>query len=656
MTFRGHGFSLKLRGKLTLTFLAVGLVLTSVNVWSTRSLQRRWEDVLAKRTETVRVADALSSVGNDAFEEGFGYVLSGDRSERDACLSKLANFEALRRELLTHSDIPDRESRVLAALGVSWQRSRAAAQHMFEAYEAQGHLDRSSYDAYDKAMDALADGVRTLNDDILLRAASDSEASRGRLNRELFAIAMGAAVIAISIGTGFGIRLTRPLFWLRNAAIRVCEGHFDFAPGDLSQDELGELTRAFAAMAANIRRLLAAEAEQKSNLANIFASLGETLLVCGPDGRITAVNRAACVTLGYAEHELVGSPLDAVLVAVHFGDLLARAMRHSLDELRTNADADPELLRKDGKPIAVSLSVSLLRTADSEAVGLICVAQDLSVHRRLEAELRQAQKLEAIGRLASGIAHEINTPVQFVSDSIYFVRDGTKDLLSLVEKYRAVHSDSRSAAPASDALAALRAAEEEIDLPYIVARLPRAVDRALEGLSRIATIVRSMKIFAHPDQRLMAPVDLNQAVQSTLMVACNEYKYVAELETEFGDLPPVKCHAGEVNQAVLNLIVNAAHAIADHAKEGEKGLIRVRTRREGDSAVISISDTGGGIPSSIRDRIFDPFFTTKEVGRGTGQGLSVARSVIVEKHHGRLSFETELGRGTTFEVRLPLVS
>jgi len=191
-------------------------------------------------------------------------------------------------------------------------------------------------------------------------------------------------------------------------------------------------------------------------------------------------------------------------------------------------------------------------------------------------------------------------------------------------------------------------------LPYLVARLPMAIERALAGLSRITAIVRSMKVFAHPDQRQMEPVDLNQAVQSTLTVASNEYKYVAELETEFGELPQVTCHAGEINQAVLNLVINAAHAIADHAKHGEKGLIRVRTRRDGDSAVIAISDTGGGIPDSIQDRVFDPFFTTKEVGRGTGQGLSVARSVIVEKHRGQLSFESQRGQGTTFEIRLPL--
>jgi signal transduction histidine kinase len=152
----------------------------------------------------------------------------------------------------------------------------------------------------------------------------------------------------------------------------------------------------------------------------------------------------------------------------------------------------------------------------------------------------------------------------------------------------------------------------------------------------------------------MTAVDLNEAVQSTLTVARNEYKYVADLETEFGDLPPVTCHAGEINQAVLNLVVNAAHAIADHVEDGARGVIRIQTKRVDDNAVISVSDTGGGIPDEIRERIFEPFFTTKGVGRGTGQGLSMARSVIVEKHHGQLSFQSERGQGTTFEIRLPL--
>jgi signal transduction histidine kinase len=164
-----------------------------------------------------------------------------------------------------------------------------------------------------------------------------------------------------------------------------------------------------------------------------------------------------------------------------------------------------------------------------------------------------------------------------------------------------------------------------------------------------------MKEFAHPDRKEMAQADLNQAISSTLIIAANEYKYVADVETGFSELPLVNCYAGEINQVVLNLIVNAAHAIGDVVKGTPlKGKITVATRAHGDFVEIAISDTGKGIPVEVRSRIFDPFFTTKEVGKGTGQGLSIARSVVVEKHGGSLTFDTELGKGTTFYIRLPV--
>jgi len=211
---------------------------------------------------------------------------------------------------------------------------------------------------------------------------------------------------------------------------------------------------------------------------------------------------------------------------------------------------------------------------------------------------------------------------------------------------------------AGDVAAAIgRAAEAEraADLDYIIENAPAAIDSALEGLGRIATIVRSMKEFAHPDQPQKMIGDLNQAIRSTLVIAHNEYKYVAELDAQFGDLPPVPCYLGEINQVVLNLLVNASHAIADVVKgTGGLGKLTVRTRLDGDTVEISIADTGTGIPESARDKIFDPFFTTKEVGKGTGQGLAIARSVIVNKHGGTLHFETECGKGTTFFIRLPI--
>jgi two-component system, NtrC family, sensor kinase len=204
-------------------------------------------------------------------------------------------------------------------------------------------------------------------------------------------------------------------------------------------------------------------------------------------------------------------------------------------------------------------------------------------------------------------------------------------------------------APARDAAAA--------DLTYLVDHMPNAIDRALDGLDRVASIVRSMKEFAHPDAMEMTYVDLNRAVESTLIIARNEYKYVADVQTDFGHLPLVRCHAGDVNQAVLNVVVNAAHAIADVvAGTPNRGLITVRTRVDHDDVVVSIGDTGGGIPEAIRDRICDPFFTTKEVGRGTGQGLAITRTVIVDRHRGELTFDSVIGRGTTCHLRLPIHS
>jgi signal transduction histidine kinase len=280
---------------------------------------------------------------------------------------------------------------------------------------------------------------------------------------------------------------------------------------------------------------------------------------------------------------------------------------------------------------------------------------EIEVRERVEQDLRQAQKLEAVGRLAAGVAHEINTPVQFVGDSIHFLRDATNDLMGVVERLRTVEQAVMSGAPALEAAILARAAEEAADLPYIVENVPKAFDRAVDGLSRVTTIVRSMKEFAHPDRKEMAPVDLNRALLATLAIARNEYKYVAELETDFEELPAVTCRIGELNQALLNMIVNAAHAISDVVKgTNERGRLVIKTWREDDDALIAIRDTGSGIPDAIRDRVFDPFFTTKPVGQGTGQGLAIARAVIVEKHRGQLSFMSEPGNGTTFLIRLPI--
>jgi PAS domain S-box-containing protein len=300
---------------------------------------------------------------------------------------------------------------------------------------------------------------------------------------------------------------------------------------------------------------------------------------------------------------------------------------------------EPGFDKVTGMPRTVVTSKVPLRDENGMMIGIIGIGFDITERKLAEQRLAQGEQLESIGRLAAGVAHEINTPIQYLNDSVYFIREAMQDLLA---------HNARLAAMLP------QPPEEDDDIEDLKKDLPPALDRVVDGLGRIAEIVRSMKEFSHVDQREMSRVDLNRAINSTLIIARSEYKYVADVETDFQELPQVLCHGGQINQVVLNLVVNAAHAVADKVKgTPEKGLITVRTYTEDGFAVVSIGDTGGGIPEAIQKRIFEPFFTTKEVGKGTGQGLSIAHNVI-KAHGGKLDFVTELGKGTTFIVRLPL--
>jgi signal transduction histidine kinase len=290
--------------------------------------------------------------------------------------------------------------------------------------------------------------------------------------------------------------------------------------------------------------------------------------------------------------------------------------------------------------------------------GALLLTQDVTETKTAQQELFAAQRLAAIGTLAAGIAHEINTPVQFLGDNIEFLSETSEQLFSVLELHQALRALVASNDNAAGSLAAAQAAqsaEEQADLEYLRIEVPKAFEGCREGLQRVSSIVRSMKEFSHPADLEMAPVELNRAIEATLTVARSEYKYVADLETDLGELPAVTCYVNDINQVVLNIVVNAAHAIADKiAGTGQRGLIRVSTRRDGSDVVIAIADNGPGIPVAIRERIFEPFFTTKEVGRGTGQGLALAWSAVKEKHAGELTFDTRLGEGTTFYIRLPI--
>ncbi|MBS1701265.1 MAG: HAMP domain-containing histidine kinase [Armatimonadetes bacterium] len=334
-------------------------------------------------------------------------------------------------------------------------------------------------------------------------------------------------------------------------------------------------------------------------------------------------------------------------------------------EIQAKADLLDRLIekiyRQEAEATHDEITIALNRMVESKSRELSERTRELekvySALNLAQSELLQAQKMEAIGRLTAGVAHEINTPVQFVGDSVCFVQEGVQDLLCLMGELNALmdHGTEHLSPKCQEAMATIRHLKDQYDLPYLAEQLPRALERAVEGLGRIREIVASMKAFSYPDQKAMAPYDLVASLKMALSLAKNEYKYFASVETEFNPIPVVECHSGEINQVFLNLIVNAAHAVEEVTTcTGEMGRIVVRTRRDESDVVVEISDTGGGIPKDIQSKIFAPFFTTKEIGKGTGQGLAISRQVVEETHNGSLTFESEVGKGTTFFIRLPI--
>lgn len=275
----------------------------------------------------------------------------------------------------------------------------------------------------------------------------------------------------------------------------------------------------------------------------------------------------------------------------------------------------------------------------------------------MEIQLRHAQKLESIGQLAAGVAHEINTPVQYVGDNIRFVGDYFQDLKDLIAKFMLLHEAAQNGEIKENLLENIEKSIQSADLEFLLEEIPLAIKQSLEGVSSVSRIVQSMKDFSHPGTSKKIMVDLNNIISSTITVSRNEWKYVAELEKDFDlSLPQVNCLPDEFNQAILNLILNACHAIQE--KEGENssklGKITIKTYSKGSDCFVEITDSGAGIKPEIQDKIFDPFFTTKKVGKGTGQGLAIVHSVIGDKHQGQIDFKTTVGVGTTFIVKIPI--
>jgi PAS domain S-box-containing protein len=375
----------------------------------------------------------------------------------------------------------------------------------------------------------------------------------------------------------------------------------------------------------------------------------------GPDGHLLEGNPVMASVLGYAGPE--------ELLAMISGPLWTQAVsRERHDELMALVQAaghvrsfELEVFRKDGSTVWISANVRA-EYVHGAPIGFMGSFEDITERRLVREQSLQSQKLESVGQLAAGIAHEINTPVQYIGDNLRFLADGFAELMALNVGYARLLAAAQRMEATPQMLQEMAQMVAKADVTYLLAEIPKALEQTLEGVSRVSALVGAMKEFSHPGTGEKIILNLNRAIENTVTVARNEWKYVADMKMDLDStLPLVSCFPGEFNQVILNLIVNAAHAIEDVAARGrtEKGLITIRTRSLAGWVEVRISDTGGGIPETVRPRIFDPFFTTKGIGRGTGQGLAIARSVVVDKHQGTIECETEDGRGTSFIIRLP---
>jgi len=282
--------------------------------------------------------------------------------------------------------------------------------------------------------------------------------------------------------------------------------------------------------------------------------------------------------------------------------------------------------------------------------------QALTHLKSAQTDLLQAQKQQAIGQLAAGIAHEINTPTQYLVNNVGFLRDSFGNLLQALQLCQGLVQGDAADQSIEELRQGLREALTQADVDFLREEVPRALNDSEEGVNRISGIINAMKDFAQPSCGKMMPVALEPLIQSAVEISRYEWKKVAEISADLDpSLPTVRGLKDELGQVLLNLIVNAAHAIAD-SKHGADtgGRIRIVTRRGEDWAEMSVQDNGCGIPRDLQDKIFDPFFTTKGVGRGCGQGLAIVYNVITGKHHGQLQVDSEPGRGTSVTLRLPI--
>ena len=407
-----------------------------------------------------------------------------------------------------------------------------------------------------------------------------------------------------------------------------------------------------------MEKLLSLSRPTYEEIEHLISSLPTVLIGLSEENEIVFWNLKAEKVFETNAVDVIGLPFDQCGVDCDW-DKIFTGISQSRNKRQPIRIDDIGFRRPGDEQGYLGITIQPLNGEDHCIWSIAIIGADITDRKRLEAQLQQSQKMEAIGQLAAGIAHEINTPTQFVGDNTRFCQDAFDDLIDIINIYKELIEAFQSGSLTVERIQCAEDRIADFDLDYLEEEIPIAIQHALKGVGRITKIVQAMKIFAHPGGEEKEPVDINREIEKTIIISRNEWKYVAELTTDFDDtLSFVPCFQAELNQVILNLIVNAAHAIAETNKDNptQKGTIRITTRREENWAKIYIRDSGSGIPEEIQHKIFDLFFTTKEPGKGTGQGLAISHSVIVEKHKGTIALESQVGEGTTFIISLPLDS
>jgi len=470
-------------------------------------------------------------------------------------------------------------------------------------------------------------------------------------------------IVAVPLALYFSIAITRPLNKVTRAIIAYRPGKADAPLPVHRRDEIGALARAFdrQVQAAERRRkmLLAEDAERRkveARLGELAAAVEHTadcIAILDRECAFRYVNPAYLRKRGYALSELIGRKPWELPHRKDSGDEYRRLWQLVAQGSAWSGRLTTRL--PNGRVLEEDTTVSPVTDRAGKVILFVAVIRDITERVCLERQLHQAQKLESVGQLAAGIAHEINTPTQYVGDNMQFLKSAFASLMNVADSGAGLLDQVRAGRVPDEAREQAEATFRKARLEFLRDEVPGALEQSVDGLERIARIIGAMREFSHP-AREKTLLNVNRAIETTLTVTTSEWKYVADLCTEFDpELPAVPCLPGEFNQVIMNVVVNAARAIADAVGDsGDRGVISVTTARVEDGVEICISDTGVGMPEEVQARIFDPFYTTRGVGEGIGQGLSIAYTVIVEKHGGSIEVDSAVGRGTTLTIRLPL--